>query len=292
MAIFKNTTIDDTGFFGIPSGTIYQRPVSPSTGMFRYNTDFNSEEYYNGTQWVPTNLVPIVTTGLVVYLDAAEFLSYPRTGTVWKDLSGNGNNATLVNGPTFSTDGGGSLVFDGTDDSLSIANSTSLQNTFSTGSFSITSTSKTNNLTYPKSSFPFWLETYVLNAGWAIANRGLSSGDGSNETSFTIEVNNGGTYYANNVPHTVSLSVPYVRTFVFDRSNGFTFRYYVNGVLLGEVGSASITGSIYTSGGFSFGNMWGWMFSGTLYNLLINAKALSSAEALQNYHALRHKVGL
>ena len=56
---------------------------------------------------------PIVTDGLVLNLDASFTPSYSRTGTTWNDISGNGNNGTLVNGPGFS---GGSISFDGADD--------------------------------------------------------------------------------------------------------------------------------------------------------------------------------
>lgn len=58
----------------------------------------------------------IVTDGLVLCLDAADRKSYTGTGTTWTDRSGNGNNATLVNGPTFSNTNGGVIEFDGTDD--------------------------------------------------------------------------------------------------------------------------------------------------------------------------------
>jgi hypothetical protein len=58
----------------------------------------------------------IVTDGLILCLDAANVKSYPGSGTTWTDLSGNGNNGTLTNGPTFSSDNGGSIFFDGTDD--------------------------------------------------------------------------------------------------------------------------------------------------------------------------------
>jgi hypothetical protein len=44
----------------------------------------------------------IVTNGLVLDLDAAKLASYPGTGTAWYDISGNNNNGTLTNGPTFS----------------------------------------------------------------------------------------------------------------------------------------------------------------------------------------------
>lgn len=58
----------------------------------------------------------IVTDGLVLYFDGGIASSYPSTGTSWIDLSGYGNNGTLVNGPTYTTNSGGNIVFDGVDD--------------------------------------------------------------------------------------------------------------------------------------------------------------------------------
>ena len=58
----------------------------------------------------------IVTDGLTLCLDAGNTKSYPGSGTAWTDLSGNVRNGTLTNGPTYSSDNGGSIVFDGTDD--------------------------------------------------------------------------------------------------------------------------------------------------------------------------------
>jgi hypothetical protein len=55
----------------------------------------------------------IIQDGLVLYLDAANTKSYPTTGTTWTDLSRSGNNGTLINGPTFNSGNGGSIVFDG-----------------------------------------------------------------------------------------------------------------------------------------------------------------------------------
>ena len=60
--------------------------------------------------------VTVVTTGLQLYLDAGQAASYPGTGTTWTDLSGNGRDGTLTNGPTYSSADGGSIVFDGTND--------------------------------------------------------------------------------------------------------------------------------------------------------------------------------
>lgn len=55
----------------------------------------------------------IVTSGLVLCLDAANPRSYPGSSTAWRDVSGNFNNGTLYNGPTFSN---GVMSFDGIDD--------------------------------------------------------------------------------------------------------------------------------------------------------------------------------
>ena len=62
----------------------------------------------------------IVEDGLVLALDSANTKSYPGSGTTWNDLSGNGNNGTLINGPTFNSDNLGSIVFDGVDDTVNI----------------------------------------------------------------------------------------------------------------------------------------------------------------------------
>jgi hypothetical protein len=64
----------------------------------------------------------IVTSGLVLALDAANIKSYPGSGTVWSDLSGNGYTGTLTNGPTFDSGNGGSIVFDGVDDTSDFGN--------------------------------------------------------------------------------------------------------------------------------------------------------------------------
>lgn len=64
--------------------------------------------YHNGPR--------IVTDGLVLYLDAGNSKSYTGSGTVWNDLSGNGNNGTLINGPTYSSLNKGSINFDGIND--------------------------------------------------------------------------------------------------------------------------------------------------------------------------------
>ena len=66
----------------------------------------------------------IVTDGLVFHLDAGFTPSYPKNGTTWYDISGNGNNGTLTNGPTFNSNDGGTISFDGSNDYVIIPNLT------------------------------------------------------------------------------------------------------------------------------------------------------------------------
>ena len=65
----------------------------------------------------------VVTDGLVLYLDAGNVKSYPGTGTVWSDLSGDGNNGDLINGITYSS---GNLLFDGSIDYVDCGTKASL----------------------------------------------------------------------------------------------------------------------------------------------------------------------
>jgi len=58
----------------------------------------------------------IVTSGLVLALDAADKNSYRGSGTSWFDLSGNNRIGILTNGPTFNSGNNGYITFDGVDD--------------------------------------------------------------------------------------------------------------------------------------------------------------------------------
>jgi len=76
-----------------------------------YNRQLSTAEvlqnYYQGN---------IVTSGLVSFLDASNVISYPTSGTSWKNLISGSANSTLTNGPTYSNNYGGVLQFDGSDD--------------------------------------------------------------------------------------------------------------------------------------------------------------------------------
>lgn len=60
------------------------------------------------------DLVAPVSNGLVISLDAGNTTSYSGSGSTWTDLSGNGNNGTLYNSPTYSAGTAGYISFNGT----------------------------------------------------------------------------------------------------------------------------------------------------------------------------------
>jgi hypothetical protein len=64
--------------------------------------------------------------GIVLNLDAGNTASYSGSGTTWTDLSGNGNNGTLTNGPTYNSGNGGYLLFDGSNDYVNVPYASSL----------------------------------------------------------------------------------------------------------------------------------------------------------------------
>jgi hypothetical protein len=96
-------------------------------GNFKgYNRALTSDEVQQNYQATKDKFLGenIVTNGLVLNLDSANKDSYPGTGTTWYDLSGNGYNGTLTNGPSFlSNQNGGILDFDGVDDYTSLGSS-------------------------------------------------------------------------------------------------------------------------------------------------------------------------
>ena len=55
----------------------------------------------------------IVSSGLTLNVDASNVTSYPGSGATWYDLSGNSNNVTLFNTPVYSSNDGGYISFNG-----------------------------------------------------------------------------------------------------------------------------------------------------------------------------------
>jgi hypothetical protein len=51
-----------TGYFALPTGTTAQRPGSAAAGYTRMNTTTGSVEFYDGTNWIATNLIPTINS--------------------------------------------------------------------------------------------------------------------------------------------------------------------------------------------------------------------------------------
>jgi len=130
----------------------------------------------------------IVTDGLVLCLDAANQRSYPKSGTTWSDLAG-ANNGTLTNGPTFDSDNGGSIVFDGTNDFINVPYNSDLgatsftcsawvYNTLSLSSRrNIVSRENSNNWVFANGYTANKLNFWIYRGTWStlVSNTALSS---------------------------------------------------------------------------------------------------------------------
>jgi hypothetical protein len=217
----------------------------------------------------------IVTDGLVLCLDAANRKSYPGSGTSWTDISGNGNNGTLVNGVGYSSNNGGSLVFDGVNDYVEL-NKTGIQ-------LGIPNNSQMTVEAYIN---VFNLTNYVhivdcANSRWHLAIESAGAG--------------GSAYYWNGTTYHVSSS-PAIQINTW---------YHLVGVQESNLLKIYINGSVATNGSISGTpplqdqniriGMWqpsSRYFNGNISSVRLYNKALSANEVQQNYNALKGRYGL
>jgi hypothetical protein len=231
-----------------------------------------------------------VTSGLVLELDAGNIKSYPRSGTTWFDKSGNANNGTLTNGPTFNTGSLGSIVFDGVDDYVEIPG-TQFRNLLSTDctiSLFLGFENK-SGLTFPTiigsmtfgSSWQGWriVADNVSNILFFSNASGVNGNSQDNlEFNYTL-------------PNNINTLTHLTATWVASTREKKT---YVNGVLTNSgistrVFSANSTNMQIgrTSEGFGDNYLRGKIPSIQIYN-----RALSADEVLQNYNATKGRFGL
>ena len=97
MATLKNTTINDTGFLQLPSGTTAQRPGVTVNGMLRHNTNTTSVEYaipsYVGATYV-------LQPGLAGKFFNGLWRNYVNTGSVGYLPLTTANDSSNVTGTT------------------------------------------------------------------------------------------------------------------------------------------------------------------------------------------------
>jgi hypothetical protein len=228
-----------------------------------------------------TNAFAFITLGSVLNLDAGNINSYPGTGTTWYDVSGNNNNGTLTNGPTFSAGNLGSIVFDGTNDYVTL--SPVIQN-FTSFTF-LAWVKPTGNLTsnyngiifqghesYPPSdsqSFHFYVNTNVGGGyGWG----------GETRYAMPISVNN---TYMLSVTVTSTQTIQYINSQIQSTFNYSTVSNF-NSTRAFQIGkSIGYPGFLSTS-----------YFAGNIFNMIVYNRALSTNEIQQNYNATKGRFGL
>jgi hypothetical protein len=80
MATLKNVTINDTGFVKLAAGNTAERPGTPTSGMMRYNTDYNRNEIYDGAKWVLTDGSNHATGGTVTTVGGYRIHTFTTVG--------------------------------------------------------------------------------------------------------------------------------------------------------------------------------------------------------------------
>jgi hypothetical protein len=220
---------------------------------------------------------PVITNGLVLNLDAGFTGSYPKGGTTWRDLSGNGNDGTLVNGPTFVSDNGGSIVFDGVNDTISIP-SNSLLNT--PNGFTSEIWVKFNNSSAAVVIHKEFVYTIrranSTTLQWADGTNWSYANWGSTSPSFTYDTSNTNRYY-----HIAVTKSGNVVTVYLDGTSKVQKTFGNNGV--GGNTNPLYIGSYASGNSFLNGNV----SAARIYN-----RALTSTEILQNYNATKTRYGL
>ena len=217
----------------------------------------------------------IVTNGLVLCLDAGNSKSYAGSGTSWTDLSGNGNNGTLTNGPTFSSANKGSIVFDGSNDYIALSSNSSFN--FSSNNFTIECWVKANSLTGVDKCLVEFRGSGTASDGWVwFINSGnkMQIYDNGLKTQSTTVLSTGFWYYL-----------------VINRISG-TIYYYINTVAGGTAAYATSTNASSTGTRIATRNDTTNSFNGNIANTKIYNRSLSSSEMLQNYNATKGRFGL
>ena len=218
----------------------------------------------------------IVTDGLVLYLDAANPLSYSGSGTTWSDLSNTGNDGTLLNGVSYSSSDGGSLVFDGSNDYVSSFSSQI------SGSGSKTINIWFKSLTTTRQGLCGTRPSTAGQSGWALTHNANAPG--------VI------TYYHTGVGGiisgaVISTNVWYCLALTYDVSSGVA-SLYLNG---NQTVSPTSIGPITSS---SFNGVIGaeypaptYPLNGNISQVTIYNRVLSSSEIQQNYNSIKTRFG-
>ena len=241
----------------------------------------------------------IIADGLVFNMDAANRASYPRTGVTWFDTIGT-NNGTLVNNPTFSSDGGGSIVFDGNDDrvDINVSGNTLTGLTYGTLSIWFKIPSSTPNITnnlfslYEDNSNRFGLS--IGEATSAHPDESLMAFfQNGGSISYAAITKEGHTYYFDDTWHNIVLTInsgpaPNTKIYMDCQNKSLSYPFGSN---MGT-GFTNLSPSAIRIGDRVYNGAEGQFFEGNIGPVHIYNRALSSTEVLHNYNALKGRFGL
>ncbi len=224
----------------------------------------------------PTPTSSIVTSGLVVNLNAGIVSSYPGSGSAWTDLSGNGNNVTLINSPTYNSGNSGYLIFNG---SNQYGAGTDLDLDYITIEGWVYSTAFGNN-------------GYVVNKNYNGTNVPYSLCLGNSNSGATNGLGfYGGSWYVTNVgTNIMNTNAWYQVVGTFD---GTTLKYYLNASLNASstppVNVLPKNNNVFDVGRYLNDSAY---FGGRIAIVRMYNRALSSTEITQNYNATKATFGL
>lgn len=227
---------------------------------------------------------PIVTDGLVLNLDAGFTPSYPRSGTTWYDICSSGKNGTLVNGPTFNSVDGGSIVFDGVDDVCNFP-----VNTFNSGE-------PQNGTYYFRIKYPPYtsVQTILFNEGAAFNNGVIYYKNPATPTNRYFFVNFANiTSGTSNVVAVIDGLTPgswFDVAFTFDSFGGWAA--YKDGVVSTSGQQANFISWVRQGNSTPILRASSQLGSGNCQLFYYYNRALTASEVLQNYNATKSRFGL
>jgi hypothetical protein len=221
-----------------------------------------------------------VRSGLVLSLDAANARSYVSGSTTWRDLSGNNNSGSLVNGPTFDGGNGGSIFTDGVNQYIA---SSYFGNT--TDSFTFSAWFKNDNYSETKHALARGRDG--SGNGWSLYSRILTTGLSE---SAAVTTSGGNVQFTATGTSILPLNTWYYLTGVW--TAGVSIRHYVNGVLEATTNTSS-TNLRTSTDGWVIGSLSTTNFTSG-YNAVaqIYNRVLSAAEIQQNYNATQARFNL
>lgn len=224
----------------------------------------------------------VITNGLSVYLDASNASSYPGTGTTWTDLSGNSNNATLINTPTYNSNFNGYLNFNTASlQYATIPNIGDLSNWTIEGWFRLT-TSLTGQVT-----------SIIANQYNLATKLNFSLGTNNAPGSYNLAAGYFNGAWRNTTGVAASTGIWYQAVGTYD---GSVIRQYVNGTASG--GTLNYVGTSQSGGEIRLMRRWdsaltsGNLVNGDLSIVRIYDRALTASEISQNFNADKAKYGL